>query len=218
MIVLPKFTKLIKILIAVHAACWIIEVILLRTSLSGEFRHLFLIPREVVQEQYLWQLFTYMLFHDPSGIFHLLINMVVLWMFSSDLEQKWGTRRFLTFYVVTGMIGGIFVILEGLFFIDTHYIMPTLGASGAIFALTTAYALTFPQREIYLIIIPMKAKYLIHIDLGIIFLSYLSISKSGVSNAAHLGGMAAAFLIIRFPWYRYFQRFSRKKQYLRRLK
>jgi len=108
----------------------------------------------------------------------------------------------LFFYFISAIVGGIFVLLETSIFIPENSMRPVIGASGAIFALTTAYALTYGEREIYLIIFPIKAKYLIHIDLVIITLGYLSISDSDVSNAAHLGGMASAFLLIKIPWYK----------------
>jgi membrane associated rhomboid family serine protease len=88
--------------------------------------------------------------------------------------------------------------------------------------LTTAYALNYSSREIYFFIFPIRAKYLIHIDLGIIILSYLSISNSDISNAAHLGGMFSAFILIKIPWYKLSKGNIRKREkvsnYLRRIK
>ena len=217
----PKLTKLVKILIAVNVVLWIIEVILLRTSYDNIINSMFLTPQEVMNGK-VWQLLTYSFFHSPSNIFHLILNMLVLYFFSYDLEIKWGKRRFIFFYLISAVIGGIFVVLEAIIFIPSHYSIPTLGASGSVFALTTAYALSYSNKEIYFFIFPLKAKYLIHIDLGIIFLSYLSISSSNISNAAHLGGMFSAFILIKLPWYKLFKRKVHQKEkvteYLRRVK
>lgn len=217
----PKLTKLAKILILLNVVLWVIEVILLRTSYSNIINSMFLTPKDVMDGK-VWQLLSYSFFHSPSNIFHLILNMLVLYFFTYDLEMKWGKRRFIFFYLISAFIGGIFVVLESLIFIPSHYTIPTLGASGSIFALTTAYALSYSNREIYLFIFPIKAKYLIHIDLGIIILSYLSISSSNISNAAHLGGMFSAFMLIKLPWYKLFKRKVNKKEkvteYLRRVK
>ncbi len=217
----PRLTKLAKILIILNVVLWIIEVILLRTSYSGIINSMFLFPSQVMSGK-IWQLITYSFFHSPSNIFHLILNMLVLYFFSYELEIKWGKRRFVFFYLISAFIGGVFVVLEALFFIPSHYSIPTLGASGSIFALTTAYALTYANREIYFFIFPIKAKYLIHIDLAIIILSYLSISNSDISNAAHLGGMFCAFILIKIPWYKLLNRKVHKKEkvinHLRRIK
>jgi len=206
---LNRLTKLAKILIITNVVLWVIEVLLLRTSAGYIITSLFLHPEQVIDGK-VWQLLTYSFFHSPSNILHLILNMMVLFFFSFDLEMKWGAKRFAFFYLVSAVIGGLFVLLEAIIFIPEHYSIPTLGASGSIFALTTAYALTYAEREIYLIIFPIKAKYLIHIDIGIIILSYLSISDSNVSNAAHLGGMASAFLLIKVPWYKFNSKIKKK--------
>jgi len=198
---LNRLTKLTKYLIIINVTLWVVEVLLLRTSYKNIVHSLFLYPEQVMDGS-LWQLLTYSFFHSQFNIFHLILNMLVLFFFAFDLEMKWGAKRFLFFYLISAIVGGLFVLIEAKFIIPAHYTIPTLGASGSIFALTTAYALTYAEREIYLIVLPIKAKYLIHIDLGIIILSYLSISDSNVSNAAHLGGMASAFLLIKVPWYK----------------
>jgi len=208
---LNRLTKLTKILIITNVALWVAEVILLRTSYGNIVSSLFLYPEQVIDGR-VWQLLSYSFFHSPSNIFHLILNMMVLFFFSFDLEMKWGKRRFLFFYFISAIIGGLFVLLEAIIFIPAHYSIPTLGASGSIFALTTAYALSYAERDIYLIIFPIKAKYLIHIDLAIIILSYLSISNSNVSNAAHLGGMASAFLLIKIPWYKLNNKISKRSK------
>jgi len=221
MFALPKLTKLARTIIILNVFFWITEVLLLRTSYAYIINSMFLVPSEVINGK-IWQLLTYNFMHSPSGIFHLILNMLVFYFFSYDLESKWGKRRFIFFYLISAFIGGLFVILEAILFIPSHYTIPTLGASASIFALTTAFALTYSQKEIYFFLVPIKAKYLIHIDLAIIILSYLSISDSNISNAAHLGGMFSAFIMIRIPWYKLKKKNVHKREkvtdHLRRIK
>ncbi len=221
MFAFPVLTNTAKKIIIMNIVLWVAEVILLRTSAASFVTSFFLFPNMVLQGD-IWQLLTYSFFHSPTNIFHLILNMLVFYFFSFDLERKWGTKRFLFFYIISAFIGGIFVVLEGYLFIPSHFNIPTLGASASIFALTTAFALNFPNRDIYFFFFPLKAKYLIHIDLVIILLSYLSLSESNISNAAHLGGMFCAFLIIKTPWYKLNFYKSNKKEkvatYIKRVK
>jgi membrane associated rhomboid family serine protease len=95
----PKLTKLTKTLIVLNIVLWIFEVILLRTSFANVVTSMFLYPFQVVDGK-VWQLVTYNFFHSPSNIFHLILNMLVLYFFSYDLEIKWGKRRFIFFYLI----------------------------------------------------------------------------------------------------------------------
>jgi membrane associated rhomboid family serine protease len=120
-----------------------------------------LIPEAVVRGFYVWQLATYMFIH--AGVFHLLFNMLVLWMIGTELERMWGMRYFLKFYFVTGIGAGALTVLISLLpfgFAATLYHAVIIGASGAIFGLLLAYALYFPDRLIYMyFLFPIKVKY-----------------------------------------------------------
>jgi len=213
----PKATKIVKIIIGINLILWILEMILLRVdSLKSIVEMMFLTPDQFLSGEF-WQIVTYGFFHSPTNIFHFILNMLIFYFFSSELNIKWGDKRFIFFYLISIFIGGVFVILES-FIITSHYYIPTIGASAAVFALTTAYALTYAEREIYFFFFPIKAKYLIHIDLALIVLNYLSIGEKNSSNAAHLGGMIAAFLIIKIPWYRYKRKYKNKKEIKKYLK
>jgi membrane associated rhomboid family serine protease len=152
-----------------------------------------LIPAAVVQNFYIWQLFTYLFLH--GGIGHIVLNMLALYFFGSPLELDWGTRRFLKFYFYCGIAAGVCVVLAGLL-VGSRY-NPTLGASGAILGLLVAFGVLYPNETILLMfMIPMKAKHLVMLYAAIELLSLWG-PDTGVSTMAHLGGMAFGFLYLK---------------------
>jgi rhomboid family protein len=157
-----------------------------------------LIPEAVVRGFYVWQLVTYMFVH--AGIFHLLFNMLVLWMIGTELERMWGMRYFLKFYFVTGIGAGVLTVLISLLpfgFAAALYHNVIIGASGAIFGLLLAYALYFPDRLIYMyFLFPIKVKYFVAILGAIELYSSLAV-QSGVASATHLGGLIVGYLYLK---------------------
>ena len=119
---------------------------------------------------------TYMFLH--GGTFHILFNMLSLWMFGTDLELSWGSRFFARYYAVTGIGAGIVTVLVSLLpfgAATSMYHGSTVGASGAIFGLLLAYGLYFPDRRIYLyFLFPIPAKYFVMIFGGVALLSSLN--------------------------------------------
>ncbi len=139
---------------------------------------------------YPWQLITYQFMH--GGLFHLFFNMFALWMFGIEFEQMWGGKRFLTYYLLSGIGAGLLQI-----FISNA---PTVGASGAIYGLLLAFGVTFPDRKIFMfpLFIPISAKYFVMIFAGIELLSGIYSTNSSVAHFAHLGGAATGFLLLKF--------------------
>ena len=143
-----------------------------------------------------YQLFTYMFAH--GGFTHLLFNMIGLIVFGNFLEEYWGSNRFLTFYLVTGI--GAALIYGGVnFFTGGGGSM--VGASGAIYGLLMAAGMLFPNTVVMLLFppIPIKLKWLALALGGIALYSSLN-NQSGdnVAHLAHLGGMIFAFILIKF--------------------
>jgi membrane associated rhomboid family serine protease len=126
--------------------------------------------------------------------------MLALWMFGTDLERRWGTRYFLKFYFVTGIGAGALTVLFSLlpfgFAQQIHYTV-VIGASGAIYGLLLAYALYFPERQIYMyFVFPIPVRVFVTI-MGAIAL-YSSLGESGgVANATHLGGLVVAYVYLK---------------------
>src|SRR4029077_18880889 len=106
-----------------------------------------LVPQFFLTRLWIWQPATYMFLH--SGVFHILFNMLALWMFGTELERIWGTRYFLKFYFVTGIGAALLTVLFSMLPLDVSrdlYRSQIIGASGAIYGLLLAYALYFPDR------------------------------------------------------------------------
>jgi len=140
----------------------------------------------------IWQLITYQFMH--GGFWHIFFNMFVLWMFGIEIENMWGSKKFLIFYLLCGVAAGIFhLLLSPLFGLPP---LDTIGASGAIFGVMIAFGLFFPDRLIYLyFFIPIKAKYLIT-ALVILEIVLVDSGGSSIAHLAHLGGALAAFIYI----------------------
>lgn len=162
--------------------------------------HLGLVPHGVIPGLRLWQPVTYLFLH--AGILHLLVNMLMLWMFGRELELVWGKKRFTNYFFLCGVGAGIITILVkfvpllwGHRVIDTA----TIGASGAIFGILIANAILFPDRQIWLfplpIMIPMRP--FVAVMAAIEFFSTLGASGDSVSHLCHLGGMLIGWLYLR---------------------
>lgn len=138
-----------------------------------------------------WQFVTYLFIHSPTSLFHILFNMLTLWMFGSDLERTWGSRFFLKYYFACGIGAGFLDFL-----VRTVYgpmDVRTIGASGAIYGLLLAFGMLYPNRTIlFMFLFPIQAKYFVMIIGAIAFFSSFG-SGSGVSHLAHLGGMLFGF-------------------------
>jgi membrane associated rhomboid family serine protease len=135
-----------------------------------------------------------------AGIGHVLWNMLALWLFGIELERTWGTRRFLRFYFLCGIIAGLTVIVAAYIFGGTN--LRTVGSSGAVYGILVAYALVFPdQTVLFGFLIPMKSKYFVMIIGAIVFLqSYMAVAGgrgSGIAVMAHLGGLVGGYLLLR---------------------
>jgi membrane associated rhomboid family serine protease len=135
-----------------------------------------------------------------AGLFHLLFNMLALWMFGTELERLWGTRYFLKFYMLTGVGAALLTVVFAYLpfgFSSALRFSIVVGASGAIFGLLLAYGLYFPDRPIYMyLVFPIRAKYFVMIIGAIALYSALG-SGSGVAGATHLGGLAVGYALLK---------------------
>lgn len=158
-----------------------------------------LTPQAVLTRGWIWQPVTYLFLH--ADVFHILFNMLVVWMFGVDLERRWGTPAFVRYYGVTGVGAGLCVILASLLPGPDSYSIPTIGASGAVYGLLMAWAIIFPHRTIlFLGVFPLSARVFVLIMGGIVLAQ--SLNQGGgtaVSNAAHLGGLLAGYWYLKTP-------------------
>jgi len=143
---------------------------------------------------FVFQLLTFHFLH--GGLWHLLFNLLALWMFAGELELLWGRAKFIVYLVVTGIGAGLCQVV-----FNPGLDIPVVGASGIIYGILLAFGMTYPNRLIYLyFLLPLKVKWFV-IFLGLIELAS-SVSStaqiSGVAHLAHLGGMAFGFLFLRY--------------------
>ena len=197
---LPPFTRALTWLLGINTGIFLVMALLSAIPRGGIIAgyvdyYCDLTPIDVVHGQ-IWQLVTYSVLH--LNIWHLLGNMVGLWMFGSRIEDAWGTRRFLELYWL-GVVGAAVttVVLS-----YSHVLgdpnAHTIGASGGVFAILIAFGMLFGESEILLIPFPfaLKAKYFI----GILIVVELALSMSGGGNVAyvaHLGGLLFGWLYVR---------------------
>lgn len=161
--VAPKSLQVAEIV--VRGYLWSIE--------SGEFR--------------IWQPITHLFLHGGFG--HIFFNMFSLWVFGSLLENLWGSKRFLNFYLICGLAAAAAHLLTSE--------NPALGASGAVMGVMVAFAYLFPNTELYIYgVLPVKAKYLVGLLVLVDLFAGLSNTGDRIAHWAHLGGALAGFLMV----------------------
>ena len=166
-----------------------------------------------------WQLVTYMFVH--GGLLHILFNMFALWMFGVEIEERWGSRQFATYYLLCGIGGGVLQIALPLVLnilavqrgggIGSNFFpLPVVGASGAVYGVLLAFGFLFPDRLIYipLLFIPIgiPARMLVVLYAVISIVGGMS-GGSGVAHFAHLGGMLVGYIYIKWQ--------QRRRRFLR---
>src|SRR5215213_5370629 len=187
-------TPAIKLLIIANVVAYLASLVV--PALIIKFA---IVPAAVFEQLAVWQVVSYMFLHGSIG--HLLINMLSLWMFGTELERMWGTRFFTKYYFITGIGAGLTTLLWSLSplpFADEIYYSAMIGASGAVYGVLRAYALALPHRPLYMyFVFPIPAKYFVMIIGAITFLSSVGSGGSGVAHTAHLGGLAVGYLYLK---------------------
>ncbi len=150
-----------------------------------------LVPAHVLREGRLWQVLTYIFLH--GSLTHLIFNMFAIYMFSPSIENLWGQRKFLIYFLICGVGAALLTIAVGPF-----SLVPTIGASGAIYGLLLAYARIFPDSVFYLgFLLPIRAK---HFVVLLFFLEFfLAQTPSMVARFAHLGGLLTGLIYFKAP-------------------
>jgi membrane associated rhomboid family serine protease len=189
-----KFTA-VNILIAANVLVFLLQLQSGGALDDGVFALWPLQPIDGVPYFHYWQIITYAFLHSTHNNFHLLFNMLGLWMFGAQIERYVGPRRLLACYfasVVTAALTQLFVPM--LFGAPPG---PTIGASGGVFGLILAYAVMFPKSKVAVyFLIPMPTWLFATLYAGIELLQGVTGSQSGVAHFAHLGGMVGSALVI----------------------
>ena len=202
-------------LLIINALCYIAQIILPRVGI--DVTNLLGLHYITAKGFHFWQPITYMFFH--GGFTHLFFNMFALWMFGNTIERTWGSKRYLLYYLVCGLVAalsqefvwGLTTVrevagYEMIAFPDGSQVatniylnhLMTIGASGGVFGLLLAFGWLYPNAAIFIffIPIPIRAKYFV-IGYGLIelFLGIMG-AQSSVAHFAHLGGMLGGLLLI----------------------
>ena len=211
----PQIPPVTQNLIIINALCWLASLVLSRfhvnlIDLAG-------LHFPGTRAFHWFQPITYMFLHDTRSFGHIFFNMFAVFMFGRVLEATWGPRRFLLFYLVTGVGAALVQELTWLYQIRELAVqndigvmqqvaldpgvgmLVTIGASGAVFGVLLAFGMLFPDAPLYVMFvpIPIKAKYFV-IIYGLIelFMGVANFTNDNVAHFAHLGGMLFGLLLI----------------------
>jgi membrane associated rhomboid family serine protease len=162
-----------------------------------------LVPVAVTEKFWLWQFVTYSFFHGSA--LHLLLNMLILWFFGSEIEMRMGEGRFFRFFLLCGVGAALFNYSINIAFGDpmklTH---PIIGASGAIYGVLAAYGIFFSERYfLVFFLFPMKAKYFVLVMAAIELVMGVEANPGdNVAHFAHIGGMIIGAIYVYFMYVR----------------
>ncbi len=190
----PPVTPMVRRILIVLAATFFVQVLLGKAGFFFFERWLRL---DLASTGYLalWQLVTYALLH--GGLWHLLMNALGLWMLGGEVERYLGSRGFLQYFVASVVGGGV---LHTLFALFSQRPQPVIGASAGVLGLVLAYAMFFPQRQLFIFPLPfpIRARTFALIFGAIDLFGAIDANPGdGIAHFAHLGGMAGGYLYIR---------------------
>jgi membrane associated rhomboid family serine protease len=159
-------------------------------------------PQLVLKGQ-IWRVLTYAFCHDRENVWHIIFNMLWLWWLGRALEEMYGTREFVLFYIAGAAVSGVAFLLLSLWLHDPT---PAVGASGAVLAVTMLYAVHFPRQRIFIFgLIPVEIRLLVGLYLVYDLFPVLKALggdniNDGVAHGAHLGGFAFGYLYFKKQW------------------
>jgi len=192
----PRVAPTVKWIIIATVAAFVGQVLFLTLAHNSLANYLGVVPRAVVEDLRVWQVFTYMFLHSPRHLFHIVMNMLLLYWFGTELERMLGRRRFLGLYFGGGVAGGIAYAITQ--YIPPESTTPAIGASAAVMAVMVVYAIHFPNRRILLFFfVPMAVKWFVLLMIGIDLLYSITQYADSVAHTAHLGGALYGFLFWR---------------------
>ncbi len=184
-----RFTPwVLRLIIANMVVLLLMRTIFTSSSLAGA---LAFSPADVLRQP--WSLFTYMFVH--AGLLHLLGNMLMLFVFGTAVESRMGSRTFILYYLLCGTGAALFSL--GLS--EIMQVGPFVGASGAVLGVALAFAIYWPDAELVVFPIPMpiRAKTLVTLLVGLDVLFYFLTPGDGIAHLAHVGGVAFGYLFFR---------------------
>jgi membrane associated rhomboid family serine protease len=183
---------------------------------GGEISKYLMLSPGGLKQGFVWQLLTFQFLHGSLG--HIFGNLLGLFFFGRTVESRLGSREFLKIYFLCGLGGGILQVLLQ-WGLPQYFGSGTLGASAGVLGIIAAFALMEPEAPVFIgFLLPLRAKHLLWIELGISLFFTLVPAPSYTANAAHLGGILTAIVYMRWdmqraplPWHPLLAR-RRKRQ------
>lgn len=189
----------IKIIIIINVFVFFVQYFYPQLSF-----YLGLTPKRFFLEfpNFLYQMFTYMFLHGSLG--HIFFNMFALWMFGTEIENRWKAKSFGQFYLLSGLCGALLTLI-----FNSSQLVPMVGASAAIYGILVAYWIMFPNRYLYVFLLfPVKVRWAIP---GFMLLGFL-FGGPNIAHLAHLGGALFGLLYMKANW-RWFSPGRKIKEY-----
>jgi len=215
------FPPIVKNLIIINALVFLAQIVFDRQIGITELFALYPVDLPDFKP---YQLITHMFTHAPNNFFHILFNMLILWMFGRVLENVWGGKRFLIFYLVSGLGAAVchllvqhlrydpelirqinIALMRGDEFLarelyaQAGFLASAVGASGAIMGVMAAFAYLFPNTELFIMFIPIpiKAKWAVIGYVAIdLFGGFSNLRGDNIAHFAHLGGALTGFILV----------------------
>ena len=203
----PPLTQVTKVLIITCVVVYFTDFILFHLGFQPggyNLNEVFgLVPAYVALKGWFWQFVTYIFMHGHP--LHLLLNMLILWYFGSEIEMRIGKGQFILYFLLCGIGAGLFNFLVNVAFIDVARLTnPIIGASGAIYGILAAYGIFFGNRYfLVFFVFPMKAKYFVLVMAAMeLIMGVQPNAQDNVAHFAHLGGMLVGALYCYFRYVR----------------
>jgi membrane associated rhomboid family serine protease len=183
-----RYTGVVLWLVGINILVFLLGQLFGRVYIDWFFS---MIPALVITRRWVWTFVTYMFLHD--GFAHIFFNMFALFVFGIQVERRMGSKEFLLFYFVSGILAGFFSFV--VYAATGVYNMSLMGASGAIFAVQLAYAVYYPNSIIYLWgLLPLRAPVMVLGFTAIELFSLITRQGGNVAHITHLAGFGFAWL------------------------
>lgn len=196
----------VRVILYLNVGIWLVSTLLFALFLPALYpifiRWFACTPRAILGGR-VWQFLTYMFLHADVG--HLFWNMLMLWFFGTVLEQHFGGRRFLRFYLICGVGAAVIyevvmilrVLLQGA---DASLLVPMLGSSGALYGVLFAFGYLYPDQPVLFgFFIPIPARVLVAIFVVLSFVGSISPGADNTAHLCHLAGMGVAYVYLKWP-------------------
>jgi membrane associated rhomboid family serine protease len=187
-------------LIAVNVVAFVIQLATAQHRINGWFTDLFQLDTDAVLNGQVWRLLTAAFLHSFDWQ-HIVFNMLFLWWAGSEVEDIYGPREFLAFYLVAAVVSSLAFVLWQVVAVPRGDWRPMIGASGAVTAVLVLFAMHFPTRVVYLFFFfPVPVIVLVVLNVLQDTLGLLGGNREPVAFACHLGGAAFGFAYYKLHW------------------